>query len=156
MARALLLALGVVVVATAIATSLFNRQREAYAGYYQMVNDEMYADFQWLALHGGNQGRIVMMEPSLGWAYPPLAGPGSVVWATDVYPHKATWTDAFDEAVNSGRFDTGWLRNENIWVAYTCLSSKEGRNRCAPIENTDLSEIRQGVYLVSPSNAKAH
>lgn len=135
-------------VVAALVTGLVNKERQSYANYYHMMNDEMYADFVWLGQHGGLEGKAIMMEPSLAWAYPPVAGPGSVVWAAIASPWSANWADQFREVLATGEVETEWLRQEDAWVVYTCLPGGDGVKSCTELKNSDLPEIRPGIYLV--------
>ena len=89
-----------------------------------------------------------MMEPSLAWAYPPVAGPGSVVWAAIASPFRANWADQFRKVLATGEVETEWLRREGAWIVYTCLPGGGEVKRCTELKNSDLSEVRPGVYLV--------
>jgi hypothetical protein len=142
----LLLVLGIGILIAALATGLVNEARRFYASYYRMVNEQIYADFVWLGEHGGSEGRIVIMRPDLAWAYPPIAGPGTLTWATIASPSRSPQADKFNQILATGNVETEWLRRQGAWMVYTCLPTGEVL-RCKHLKNKELPEVRPHVYF---------
>lgn len=144
----ILVGIGVAVIAASITTGLVSKEREQYAGYYHMMDDQMYADFVWLGQHSVSGHNVVMMEPSLAWAYPPVAGPGNKVAGAVSAPLPSEWADQVREVIVTGNVDAEWLMQQGVSVVYTRLP---GSQEYTQLANSLLFEIRQGVYLV-PDN----
>lgn len=145
--RVLLLGAGIGVVTAAIATSLLGEERSEYASYYRMIDDRTYADFTWIGQHTVPGHNVVVMEPSLARSYPPVAGSGSRVWRTILAPRSQRWATQVHEILVSGDVETSWLRARGVSVLYTCFPGSEG---CTAVNNSDLLEVRRGVYLAPP------
>lgn len=141
----ILVAVGVIVIAAALTTGLANNERERYANYYHMVDEQIYADFVWLGQHTIPGHKVVMMEPSLAWAYPPIAGPGNTVALARSAPYHYNVVDRVREVLVTGNVNTDWLRDQNVSVMYTLLP---GRKPYRQLNNSDMPEVRPGVYLV--------
>jgi hypothetical protein len=151
--RVICIGVGIAVVAAALTTGLFNEQRGDYARYYHMMDDQVYADFVWLGQHTAPGHKVVMMEPSLAWAYPPIAGPGNMVSGAASAPFRTKWAKQVREVLITGNVDTEWLRQQGVSVLYTGLP---GSQKYAPIKNSELLEVRPGVYLVPAERAGEH
>ena len=143
--HAVIIFVGIAVIAAAMTTGLVNKEREQYAGYYHMIDDQVYADFVWLGQYTIPEHKVVMMEPSLAWAYPPIAGPGNTVPGAASAPFRSEWTDQVRKAIATSDVDIEWLKQQSVSVLYTRLP---GSQKYTQLEKTYLSEIRPGVYLI--------
>ena len=144
--HAVIIFVGIAVIAAAMTTGLVNKEREQYAGYYHMIDDQVYADFVWLGQHTIPEHKVVMMEPSLAWAYPPIAGPGNTVPGAVSAPLRSEWADQVRGVIATGNIDIEWLKQQRVSVLYTRLP---GSQEYTQLENSYLSEVRPGIYLVS-------
>jgi hypothetical protein len=140
---------GVAVVVLALTTGLVaNEKRQTYPQYYHVINDSIFADFRWMGQHTAPEQMVAMGEPSLGWAYPPVAGPGAEVYRAVSSPGTNKRANKARVMVASGEADVPWLQKSGVSVFYTC------RPRifvCEDLENDDLFKVRRGVYLVPDS-----
>jgi hypothetical protein len=140
---------GVAAVALALITGLVaNEPRRDYSGYYHVINDSIFADFRWLGRHSAPGQMVAMGEPSLGWAYPPVAGPGSTVYQAVSSPWTHNDANKARAMLASGEADVPWLKEAVVSVFYTC---RPRTFVCEDLENTDLFKVRRGVYLVPDS-----
>jgi hypothetical protein len=140
---------GVAVVLLALTTGLVaNGKRQTYAQYYHVINDASFADFRWLGQHSVPGQLIAMGEPSLGWAYPPVAGPGTEVYLAISAPWTTKGVNKARAMLASGEADVSWLKKSGISVFYTC---RPRTFVCEDLENNDLFKVRHGVYLVPDS-----
>jgi hypothetical protein len=145
----ILSATGVAVVALALITGLVaNEPRRDYAGYYHVINDSIFADFRWMGEHSLPGQMVAMGEPSLGWAYPPVAGPGTEVYQAISSPLTNRRANEARAMLASGEADVPWLQKSGIFVFYTC---RPRTFVCENLENNGLFQVRRGVYLVPDS-----
>jgi hypothetical protein len=141
--------IGVAVVALALITGLItNEQRRNYAGYYHAINDVIFSDFHWLGQHTTHRQMVAMGEPSIAWAYSPVAGPGAAAFLAVSVPQINPQANRLREMLRAGEADVPWLQKSGISVFYTCLPRTFV---CEDLENNDLFKVRRGVYLVPDS-----
>jgi hypothetical protein len=133
----------------ALATGLItNDARRVYSGYYHIVDESIFADFFWMGQHTA-PGRVVALgEPTMAWAYPPVAGPGSEVFQAMSAPWSNEKTKKARLMLALGEADGPWLKESGISLFYTCVPQTF---TCAELTNTDLFKVRRGVYLVPGS-----
>jgi hypothetical protein len=137
---------GIAVIALALITGLLaNEPRRDYAGYYHVANDSIFADFRWIARHSAPGQMVAMGEPSLGWAYPPVAGSGAEVYQAVSSPHTNRRANEARAMLASGEVDVPWLQKSGISIFYTC---RPRTFVCADLESNDLFKVRHGVYLL--------
>jgi hypothetical protein len=115
-----------------------------------MIDDRTYADFTWIGQHTIPGYNVVVMEPSLARAYPPVVCSGSRVWRAIMAPRSQGWDTQVHEILLSSDVETDWLRERCVSVLYTCFPGSES---CTAVNNSDLPEVRRGVYLVPPREA---
>jgi hypothetical protein len=140
---------GVVLVLLALTTGLVaNEQRPDYAGYYHVINDPIFADFRWMDQHAAPEQTVAIGEPSMGWAYPPVAGAGSAVFHAIRAPRTDGRANRLRAMLASGEADVPWLQKSGISLFYTC---RPRTFDCVDLENNDLFKVRRGVYLVPDS-----
>jgi hypothetical protein len=137
---------GIAVVLLALTTGLVvNGKRERYAQYYHVINDAIFADFRWLGRHATSGQLVAMGEPSLGWAYPPIAGPGKAVYHVVTPPWTTQRANKLRAMLASGEADVRWLDRVGASVFYTC---QPVTFVCEELENNNLFKVRRGVYLL--------
>ena len=85
-----------------------------------------------------------MMEPSVAWVYPPIAGPGNTVRGAVAAPYTSRWVEQVRKVLTTGVVDTDWLRQQGVSVLYAL----PGRQRHTQLKNNELLEVRTGVYLI--------
>jgi hypothetical protein len=140
---------GIAVVLLALITGIaVNEKRGSYTQYYHVVNDSIFADFRWMGQHSVPGQIVAMGEPSLGWAYPPVAGPGTEVYQAISSPRTNKKANKVRAMLASGEADVPWLKKRGISVFYSCLPKVFV---CEDLENNDLFKVRRGVYLVPDS-----
>lgn len=140
---------GVAVMLLALTTGLVaNGKRQTYAQYYHVINDSIFADFRWMGRHSAPGQMVAMGEPSLGWAYPPVAGPGAEVYQAVSSPNTNKGANKARAMLASGEADIPWLQKSGISVFYTC---RPMTFVCEDLENNDLFKVRRGMYLVPDS-----
>jgi hypothetical protein len=141
--------MGVAVVSLALITGLVtNEPRRDYAGYYHPINDSIFADFRWMGRHSVPGQLVAMGEPSLAWAYPPVAGSRAEVYRAVASPWTNKGANKARDILASGEADIPWLKKSGISVFYTC---RPRTFVCEDLENNDLFKVRHGVYLVPDS-----
>jgi len=140
---AVIVIVGVLIIA--LMTGYKSDRREEYASYYHMVNDEIYADILWIGEEATIGEKVVVMEPSLAWVYPPIAGPGNRVTSAMSWPRRAEWGDKVYEMFETGKADVDWLNKRNTTVIYTRLP---GTGKLVTMSDTNLIKVRPGVNLV--------
>lgn len=145
-------AVGTAVVVLAFISGPFNNERRhAYSGYYRVVNERIFADFRWIGRYASPEQTVAMGEPSIAWAYPPVAGPGTTVFQTISSPGTNRRVQKVRQMLSLGEADVSWLRRAGISVFYTC---RPLFFTCEELTNDDLFKIRRGVYLVPDSSDK--
>ena len=140
--------LGIVMVSNVLMTGLINQKREDYAQYYHLVGQQIDTDFQWLDKNSTLGDRTILMELSLAYAYPVIAGLGNKVTDASAYPYKTAFSDPINTVLATGSVDTDWLRENKVGVLYTRLPWSE---IAIDIANKDLVKVRQGTYIVPPN-----
>lgn len=145
--RVMLLGLGVGVVALAMITSITSRERKQYAGYYHMVGDQIYADFLWLGQYADQGQSVALMEPSLAFAYPVLAGGEKRPLAAVPAPSLNPWVKQIHEMLRMGKVDERWLSRQAASVVYTRMP---GTQTLKQLDSANLIEVRPGIYLFRP------
>jgi len=145
MMRLILTGVGVVVVSVVLMTSLVNQKREDYAQYYHLVGQQIDTDFQWLAQHSTLGDKTVLMELSLAYTYPVLAGPGNRVTDAAAYPFKTALSNPINMVLATGKVDTDWLRDNKVGVLYTRLPWSQ---QAIDVDNKELIKVRAGTYIV--------
>ena len=126
-----------------------SERRTDYAGYYNVINDPMFEDFRWIEQHTSPDQTVAMLEPSLGWAYPPVAGPDERVFHASSFPFTDPTTEKLREMRSSGEVDVAWLEGRDVSLFYDCQAQPF---ECQEFSNDELFKVRRGVYLVSKSN----
>ena len=145
MAASLWLA-GVAMVLLVLITGLgANGKRQMYSQYYHVIDDSIFADFRWMGQHTTPGQMVAMGEPSLGWAYPPVAGSGTEVHQAISTPWTNKAADKVRAMLESGEADVLWLKKMGISVFYSC---RPRTFVCEDLENDDLFKVRRGIYLV--------
>jgi hypothetical protein len=140
---------GVAVLLLALTTGIIaNENRQTYAQHYHVINNSMFADFRWMGQHSVPGQMAAMGEPSLGWAYPPVAGPGAEVYQAISAPWTNKAADKARTMLASGEADAPWLKKLGVSVFYTC---RPRTFVCKELENKGLFKVRRGVYLVPNS-----
>jgi hypothetical protein len=138
-AMLLLWAAGVAILVVALGSGLVgNERRESYGNFYYMVNDQSYADFLWVGQHTTAGQVLAMTEPSVSWAYPPIAGPGKSVFGAVSSPMTNLNADVL-RAIYSRRRPDLWLQLKRVSVLYTF--SRE-------LDSEKMFKVRPGVYLI--------
>jgi hypothetical protein len=141
-----LYSVSIAVVLLALTTGLVaNGNRQMYAQYYHVINDSVFADFRWLGQHTTSGQLVAMGEPSLGWAYPPVAGPGKEVYHVVSPPWRTRRANKLRTMLASGEADVRWLNRVGVSVFYTC---QPVTFVCEELENNNLFKVRRGVYLL--------
>ena len=146
--RLVFIGLGMVLLSAVLMTGLVNKHREDYAQYYHLVGKQIDTDFQWLDQNSSLGDRTVLMELSLAYAYPVIAGLENSVTEASAYPYKTGFSDPINTVLATGSVDTDWLRENRIGVLYTRLPWSE---IAIDIANKDLVKVREGTYFVSAS-----
>ncbi|MEK7280934.1 MAG: hypothetical protein AAB037_01100, partial [Chloroflexota bacterium] len=88
---------------------------------------------------------VVMLEPSLAWAYPPVAGPGTRVAGAASAPFRSPWTDQVHQVLATGIVDTEWFSQQGASALY---ARGPGSPSYAKIDNRDFAEVRPGIYVM--------
>jgi len=144
---------GITVLVMALTTGFFGNKRDQYAGYYYMVGDQIRSDFVWLGENTTDSHKVALMEGSLAWTYPPIAGAGNQVNGAVASPQAHKWSQEAEAAFNTGEIETEWIEKQGASVLYSRWPvSQEARN----MSNNDLIQVRPGVYLVPESIDAAH
>jgi hypothetical protein len=142
----LLRLVGVAVVLLALTSGLVaDGKRQKYSQYYHVINDSIFADFRWMGQHSLPGQMVAMGEPSLGWAYPPVAGPGTEVHQVVSSPWTNKEANKARVMLASGEVDVPWLKESGVSVFYTC---RPRTFVCEEVENNDMFKVRHGVYLI--------
>ena len=128
---------------------LANGERQTYQNYYHVINERVAADFRWIAEHTGPEQTVAMAEPSIGWAYPVVAGPGETVFEAVSVPWTTARSRKLREMLASKNADVPWLKKSGVSVLYTCLPRTF---ECKELTNDELLMVRPGVYLVPDSD----
>jgi hypothetical protein len=145
----LLWSAGMAVVLLVLTTGLAaNEKRQTYAQYYHVINDSMFADFRWMGQHSVPGQMVAMGEPTLGWAYPPVAGPGKEVYLAVSSPWANKEANKARAMLASGEADVPGLQKSGVSVFYTC---RPRTFVCEDLENNNLFNVRRGVYLLPDS-----
>jgi hypothetical protein len=144
-ARVILFTAGSALLVAAITTGIYNDKRQDYADYYHMMDDSVYADFVWLGECTVPGHKVVLMEPSIAWAYPSLAGPGNTTAGAASAPFTTDWVKQVLKMLATGSVETEWLDQQGANVVYARLP---GGSTYTKFSNSDLIEVRPGVYLV--------
>ncbi len=137
---------GAAVVVAAVITGLItNESRDAYSNVYHVVNEEVSTDFRWIGRHATPEQTVAMGEPTIAWAYPPVAGPGTGVFEAVFDPWTTQTADTVREMLSLGEADVPWLKGAGISVFYSCLPISFA---CRELTNGDMFKVRRGVYLI--------
>jgi hypothetical protein len=140
---------GIAVMLLALTTGIVvNEKRRSYTQYYHVVNDSIFADFRWLGQKISPEQTVAMGEPSIAWAYPPVAGPGTAAFHAISAPSTTKRAEKLRDMLASGEADVSWLQKSGVSVLYTC---RPRTFVCEDLENKDLFKVRRGVYLVPDS-----
>jgi len=134
-------AAGVGMLTVTIFTGLVSQERDNYSGYYKMIDERVYNDFKWLGQNTIDGHKVVVMEPSLALAYPPIAGPLNRVAGAIAYPWRSAWADKVHEMLVTGDVDVEWISDFNTSVLYT--------SGFTDVENNELIEVRPNIYIVT-------
>lgn len=138
--------MGAGVVLVALTTGLVtNGERQRYPNYYHVINDSVSADFDWMGRHTTSGQMVAMGEPSIGWAYPPVAGPGRRVLLAVSSPFTNRRVDKLRQMLASGEADIPWLRELDVSVFYAC---RPQTYTCGEMTGDGLFKVHRGVYLV--------
>ena len=138
---------GIALVLLALTTGLVtNKERQWYARYYHVIDAAIFADFRWIGQHTASGQTVALGEPSMAWAYPPIAGPGEKVLEAVAAPYTSGQADRMRSMIASGEADVPWLRSKGVSVLYTCTPSNP---KCAELTGDGLFKVRRGVYLVA-------
>ncbi len=144
--RVIALVVGISTVIAALVNGLWSDERDVYANYYHLMDDNMYHDFVWIGQNVQTGSNEIMMEPSLAWAYPPIAGSGKTVVEAAAAPWFSEWADRTEEALVTGEVEVEWLKDEGAKVFYTRLPQSK---KIVEIDRPGLLLVRPGVYLVA-------
>ena len=137
---------GIAVVLFALTTGVVaNEQREAYGNYYHIVDESVFADFRWMGERTTKGQTVAMGEPSMGWAYPPVAGPSAAVHQAVASPWTNPTADRMREMLVSGEADIPWLQGLDVSIFYAC---RPQIYTCQEMTGDGLFKVRRGVYLV--------
>jgi len=140
---------GALVVLVSLTMGLaLNGARASYSQYYQVINDSIYADFRWMGQYTPPGQSVAMGEPSIGWAYPVVAGPGTSVFHAVAAPWTNRWVNELRSMLELGQADVPWLRDSGVSVFYSC---RPRTFTCAELINDDMFKVRHGVYVVTDS-----
>lgn len=134
-----------VLIGTALFFGLTGSDRSSYQATYHLVDDIQAADFAWVGSHA--QGSNIVMETSLAFAFPALAGPGNRAWLTTAAPFSNPNSNKVNNMVRGQVIDIEWLRGEGITLLYTCLPAS---TVCTDLKGHGLSQIRKGLYWIPP------
>lgn len=138
--------IGIAVVLSVLVTGLAtNQDRQRYTFYYHVINESNFSDFVALGEHTAPGQAVAFAEPSMAWAYPPVAGPGETVYQAVSSPWSNARADKMREILESGDVDVEWLRQQGVSVLYTCWPRT---NRCRELTSDELFKVRTGVYFV--------
>ncbi|MFQ5872306.1 MAG: hypothetical protein ACE5JL_00690 [Dehalococcoidia bacterium] len=142
--------MGIALVLFALTTGLVaNEDRQGYPRYYHLINGPVYADFRWIGQHTAPGQTVAIGEPSMGWAYPPVAGPGKTVFEAVASPWTTERADRMRRMLASGDVDVLWLREQDVSVFYACWPVTF---TCEELTSNELFKVRHGVYLVPNSS----
>ncbi len=144
--RMVLAGVGFGALVATLTIGLGNEEREDYTGYYHVMDDQVYTDFVWLGQNTDEGHKMVMMEPSLAWTYPPVAGAGNRVYDVSASPWSQPWAEEMREILATGSVDVAWLLGRDILVWYT--GWPEGQ-RFPEVNNSGLAKVRPNVYVVT-------
>jgi hypothetical protein len=140
---------GIAVMLLALTTGIVvNEKRRSYTQYYHVVNDSIFADFRWLGQKTSSEQTVAMGEPTISWAYPPVAGPGNRAFHAIAAPSTNKRADKLRDMLSSSEADVSWLKKMGISVFYSC---RPRTFVCEDLENDDLFKVRRGVYLLPDS-----
>lgn len=125
-----------IALALVVVFALFLRM-EGYAEekYYQIVDVETYHDFEWLGEELPRDS-IAMLNPYVGWAYFPASG--QYVYTARAYPWGVEQAREITRFFMAGAPDTEYIREKNVNILYSPF----------PLNNPDLVEVRDGVYIL--------
>ena len=139
---------GIAVVLFALTTGVVaNEQRQAYGNYYHIVDESIFADFRWMGQRTATGQTVAMGEPSMRWAYPPVAGPSGAVHQAVASPWTNQTADKKREMLVSGEADVPWLQGLDVSIFYAC---RPQTYTCQEMTGDGLFKVRRGVYLVDP------
>ena len=142
----LLWAVGIGITALVLAMGLpGNDQRTAYAGYYHVVNDSINADFSWIGDHTFSDQTVAMAEPSIGRAYPPIAGPRKSLLQAVSAPFTDPTTEKMRLMLETGEVDVPWLKRLGVSLFYACVPQTFA---CQEFADVRLYKVRPGIYWI--------
>jgi len=104
--------------------------------YYHVVNTPTYHDFKWIG-EELPQDSVVLLNPYVGWSLVPISG-GQYVYTAQAYPWGVEEAIEIDQFFRAGAPDTEYIRERNANVLYSPF----------PLNNPDLVEVREGVYIL--------
>ena len=104
--------------------------------YYRIIDVPTYHDFKWMGEELPRDS-ILLLNPYVAWAYVPISG-GQYTYTAKAAPWGIGQAQNITGFFMAGATDTEYIRERNVNVLYTQF----------PLENPDLIEVRDGVYIL--------
>ncbi len=104
--------------------------------YYHVINVPTYHDFVWIGQELP-QDSIVLLNPYVAWSFVPISG-GQYTYTAKAYPWGVEESMEITAFLREGATDTEYIREKNVNILYSPF----------PLENPDLVEVRDGVYIL--------
>lgn len=125
-----------VALALVVVFSLVQRM-DGYAKeeYYHVVNVPTYQDFKWI----GEEmpvGSVALLNPYVGWSFVTISG--QYVYTAKAYPWGVEQAREISGFFMTGATDTEYIKERNVNILYSPV----------PLNNPDLVEVRDGVYIL--------
>jgi hypothetical protein len=104
--------------------------------YYHVIDTTSYHDFKWIGEELPKDS-VVLLNPYVGWAVVPISG-GQYVYTAKASPWGMEEAMEIRAFFLQGATDTEYIREKKANVIYSEY----------PLENPDLIEVREGVYIL--------
>ena len=134
--KAFLLSLLVALTLVIAAGSLSVRSR-LEVPYYHLITESQYDDCLWIRENLDSSYQKAVVNPLIATAFSPLTGK-SVYASNAAQFFSASRIEEVQKFFAGNASDTSWLIERGIDIVYTDL----------PVNNPDLEELRDGIYIV--------
>jgi hypothetical protein len=109
------------------------------ANYYHMIDKNDYEAFVWIDKNVGNEYNLALLDPWKATAFTAVTGKKVFRRTTMTTLHEDRQIYKF---LAEGSKDSAFLRDKGISLVYTT----------SPVENPDLYEVRENIYLFKKNN----
>ena len=106
--------------------------------YYHMIDKEDYQAFVWVRDNAGNEYEKAVLDPWKAAAFKAITGKDVYAW---IHVHHTPRDDEAYAFLRNGSKDTNFLRANGISIVYSL----------GIVDNPDLVEVREDVYLLKES-----